>query len=336
MNNYVLSSVLDKNSKHAGPKAKVDIDEFLQEEGYQVLSLNLPTSRLDKLGYRFFKLPQLFKGKKIDNIIFQYPIYSVFLTKQIIAAIRKYTQARIIFVIHDVETLRIYKENSIFKQDELAIFNSVDMLIVHNAKMLNWLKKQGIITKMITLGVFDYRNHQIMQPEHRYNKTVCFAGNLQKSSFLTELSLQNSCCKVFGPHPAASYPKCIEYLGVYPADDLPKYLTQDFGLVWDGTSLDECDGVFGEYLKYNAPHKTSLYLSTGLPVIIWKQAAMADFIVANKVGIAIENLHDLDDILAAVTQEEYHQMKENALEIGQQIRQGKYIITALKKALSIS
>ena len=60
-------------------------------------------------------------------------------------------------------------------------------------------------------------------------------------------------------------------------------MDQNFGLVWDGTSLDGCNGRYGEYLKFNNPHKTSLYLSCGIPVIIWKEAALADFVEEHKV-----------------------------------------------------
>jgi hypothetical protein len=39
---YVLTSVIDKGSKHAGPKAKEDIEYFLAKEGYHDLTLALP------------------------------------------------------------------------------------------------------------------------------------------------------------------------------------------------------------------------------------------------------------------------------------------------------
>ena len=31
--------------------------------------------------------------------------------------------------------------------------------------------------------------------------------------------------------------------------------TGNWGLVWDGDSIDECSGQWGEYLKINNPHK---------------------------------------------------------------------------------
>ena len=63
-----------------------------------------------------------------------------------------------------------------------------------------------------------------------------------------------------------------------------------FGLVWDGMSSETCKGSFGEYLRINNPHKTSLYLASGIPVIIWSKAALAEFIEKNKCGIRHERI----------------------------------------------
>ena len=136
---------------------------------------------------------------------------------------------------------------------------------------------------------------------------------------------------LYGPNKAATYPKNITHYGSFPPDELPAKLTQNFGLVWDGTSIERCDGSFGNYLKYNDPHKTSLYLSSGLPVIIWKEAALADFIVKNQVGLAVDNLAQLDEILNELTPEEYYQMCQNVAKVAHKMRTGAYLKEAVTK-----
>ena len=234
MTNYVLTSDIYKGYKHAGPKAKSDINHFLGEVGYQILDLNLPTKRLQKLGYRIWKLPRLFRGCDAEKIIFQYPMYTVFLTKAIIQTIRKQTSAKLILVVHDYEAIRKYKGNQRFFKDEVEIFNAADCLIVHSQAMKNKMKKNGVITPMVVLGVFDYYNPQKMVTNHHYQHSMCFAGNLEKSSFLTKLKLKNSHVYLFGIDPANNYPQNVFYEGVYQAEDLPSHLKGDFGLVWDG------------------------------------------------------------------------------------------------------
>ena len=81
-------------------------------------------------------------------------------------------------------------------------------------------------------------------------------------------------------------------------------------------------------MRYNDPHKVSLYLSTGIPVIVWKDAAIADFIKENRVGILIDSLNKLDDVLDSVNSAEFAEMKKNAQRVGLQMRQGFFLNNA--------
>ena len=122
----------------------------------------------------------------------------------------------------------------------------------------------------------------------------------------------------------------IFYHGAFPADELPLKLNGKFGLVWDGYSADGCQGTFGQYLKLNNPHKTSLYLASGLPVIIWKEAALASFIVENNLGFAVDKLSEINEKLSQISDEQYKIMANNVKGISAKLRNGEYIKTALK------
>lgn len=99
-------------------------------------------------------------------------------------------------------------------------------------------------------------------------------------------------------------------MGFVKSDDLIATAQGDFGLVWDGTSVSTCTGDFGEYLQYNNPHKTSLYIRCQLPVIIWNKAALADFVRENGIGICVDSLEELEKILNTLSEEEYAEMKK--------------------------
>ena len=101
-------------------------------------------------------------------------------------------------------------------------------------------------------------------------------------------------------------------------------MNQSFGLIWDGDSIETCEGHYGEYMKFNNPHKTSLYITTGLPILIWREAAMAQFIVKNKLGVAIDSLVDLDETLDSITDDEYKILRENVLKVSKDLKNGKY------------
>ena len=118
-------------------------------------------------------------------------------------------------------------------------------------------------------------------------------------------------------------------------EELIKNLQGRYGLVWDGDSLDTCSGLTGEYLKVNNPHKLSLYLAVGLPVIIWSEAAEAEFVRKNNVGLTISSLYELPVKLAAISESDYEIMKNNAMAVGKHLRRGEYMMKAIKKAEKI-
>ncbi|MBC6910546.1 galactofuranosyltransferase, partial [Lactobacillus reuteri] len=261
----------------------------------------------------------------------QYPIFSEFLVKNITKNIRKYTNAKLYFITHDIDSLRLSEKDEEFQKREIEQLNQTDGLIVHNQVMKKWLKEQGVKVPMIELGIFDYDNHETIKNNINYKKRICFAGNLEKAPFLEKLTLKSAHMEIYGANPAKNYKTGVDYKGQFSPDDLLKYLDQDFGLVWDGDSVETCNGRYGNYLRYNDPHKASLYLSMGIPVIIWKEAALAKFISQNNLGITIDSLNDLDTILKQITENDYKTIKSNALQISEKLRNGTNIQNAVEK-----
>lgn len=320
-------------ANNAGPKAKTDIDYFLQEDGFQIIHRHFNVhSKFAKFYDYYFSIPRIFsKNEFYDELFFQYPTYSSFLMKKLVPTLRHHCQ-HFYFIIHDVETLRIFSGDKEYWQGEKALFNQTDGLIVHNEHMKEWLQNHGVNVPMVSLGIFDYQTGFQPKTENvNYNASVCFAGNLKKSKFLNNLHLQHSSLAVYGPNASDHYGHGVIYRGQYSPDELPKHLTQNFGLVWDGNTAESCNGKFGEYMKYNDPHKVSLYLSSGLPVIIWKQAALADFIKDNQLGFAVDSLTDMDEQLNRLTTDQYAEYRKNAVEISSKLRQGYFIKSAVDK-----
>ena len=72
-------------------------------------------------------------------------------------------------------------------------------------------------------------------------------------------------------------------------------------------------------------------MSSGIPVITWSQAAIADFIKQHNVGIVIDDLNQIDDVLANVTKDQYLELKHNAEDLSTKLRDGFYTKTAFRK-----
>ncbi len=343
MERYIIS-LRDPAQNVGGPKANMDNIHNLAKLGFKNYWLdygwnfwdnhglkNFVKSRVNKFKVAYLTLPHFFKQHRdMEYLILQYPLYSAFTMKRIVDCMHKYTNAKLFIIIHDVESIRLYVDQPEKGKDEIDSFNWADGIIGHNDKMNQWLKENGVTVPLVSLGIFDYDNPQPLQKFTGYDKTICYAGNLIDAKFLNEYH-QKSKLIVFGPNPAEHYNDSIDYEGQYTPEELPKHLTQNFGLVWHGTSADTCNGTFGKYLRYNNPHKTSLYLSSGLPVIIWDQAALAPFVEENGIGITVSSLNEIDERLNAISPAEYQQMHDNVKKIAEKMRSGYYVTTAIDR-----
>ncbi|WP_290033351.1 beta-1,6-galactofuranosyltransferase [Ligilactobacillus cholophilus] len=335
MTNYIISS-LDLSKNNAGPKARTDIDYFLKQLGFKNLcSFNCQSRfwrHIQKQRLIWHDIPQALKNLKGQDatVFFQYPIYSKILMKKILKTAKK-NVSRFYVIIHDLESLRIFKDRIGFQKFEVNFFNQTDGLIVHNERMKRALKQMGVNVPMISLEIFDYQN-AVPLTVHKNHQGIAFAGNLAKAPFLEKWNL-NQLINLYGPHKQLQYPQNVYYRGVFPPDQLSAHLNESFGLIWDGNGLDKCNGMYGEYLKYNNPHKASLYLSSGMPIIVWNQSALSDLVQKYHVGIAVEKLQDLDQILPQLSDEDYCKMQKNAMQLANRLRKGYFIKSAVEKLL---
>lgn len=317
-------------------KAKNDIDDIVEKMGYK----NLSGAEKSGSVARFFSKVKgvtniLFKVKRGDILFLQYPMKKFF---KIACSFAHMKGAKVVTVVHDLGTFRRHKLTA---PQEIKLLTGSDVLIVHNDKMESWLEEHGYKNKMVQLGIFDYLS-ECVAPDYskKENWKVIFAGGLgpQRRKFMEHLEehMEGWDLDLYGPHMTAEDAKIwskIKYNGLRKPDELISQNDGDFGLVWDGESMDECNGDWGSYLLVNNPHKTSFTYRCGMPVIIWSKAAMATFITQNKAGIAIDSLRELSGKLKELSQEEYAQMRRNAVEIGKRVGEGHYIKSALATSI---
>ena len=174
-------------------------------------------------------------------------------------------------------------------------------------------------------------------PPASFDRRVIIAGNLEtrKSAYLLGLEkISGVEFTLYGnlTDPRIADYKNVSYGSVFPADRAYVTLKNGIGLVWDGDSAETCSGSAGSYLKYNSPHKLSLYLSCGLPAAVWQGSAQADFVMRSGAGFLIDSLHDLSDIVPSLTEDAYLKMSARAARIGARLRAGAYLSEALAEA----
>jgi len=325
--------------KKTPSKAKTDVDTLLKEMGYRNVGIDQPatTGGAGKFFLTMFgALKAPFCLHKGDVLVLQYKIRKYYTYLCNIAHMRG---CKVITVVHDLSSF--YRDHTTLPQ-EVKRLNHSDYLIVHNDIMKQCLIDNGCKSPIGVLGIFDYLSgsEPVEREQGKPPYKVVYAGTLsqKKNEFLYKLEdyIKSYSFVLYGggfDETQITKKEHFTYKGYVSSDKLVENAGGDFGLVWDGSSITTCEGKRGEYMRINNPHKFSLYLRCGLPVIIWKEAAMAKFAVENNVGVCVGSLTELDDVLAAISPEQYQEMKKNVDRIGKQLAEGYYFKTALAEGL---
>ena len=306
---FITRNYKDTNS--AGNKAKTDMENILISLGATNLGLQRTFYKSHIIAF-FLNLCGIIKASLLlspnDRLVLQYPLKKYYTWICRIAHLRN---AKVITLVHDLGSFRRRK---LTIPQEIKRLSNTDYIIALNSSMKKWLEEHGCQQSIGTLDIWDYLSNQISQSQHQKETKyrIIYAGtlNLRKNTFLVHFPqyINSFDLALYGNgnnlHGIDSLPH-ISYHGFIKSDELIASVQADFGLVWDGESLDGCTGSWGEYLKYNNPHKTSLYIRCGLPIIIWKGAALAQFIEQEQIGICITSLTELDSILSMLTEDEY-------------------------------
>lgn len=329
----------------AGSKARYDVREIAGKLGYEIIKVHShemkSTTRkcndkliLDEWNRLFNSIPDR------AIMMIQSPVlYDTKLVEDIHLQMKLKKGIRFIYIIHDLETLRKIYDMELYK-DEIDFLKKIgDFFIVHNDKMGKYLVEQGFNTsKICSLQIFDYLFEARNPAKVQYDKSITIAGNLslQKSPYLLSLRELNFIkIHLYGANYSgkiAERSELIEYHGAVSAEDLPELLNKGFGLIWDGDNINTCSGTTGQYLQYNNPHKLSLYLSAGMPVIIWSGAAAAEFVNKYQVGFTVDSLYDLKDIFERISEEQYKHYAENARNIATLLKAGVFTQNAIERA----
>ena len=336
----------DSGARNAGNKARNDVEEIVKREGYQPLLLTVEDwyqmGTLKAQQHKAKALAQAFSQLKSgDQLLIQFPmLHHSFFTTRLVRKIQR-RGVKVYFIIHDLEALRYANLDTVplkhkirVHLQESSLLKIADGVIAHNPIMKSVLVEKGIPEhKLVSLEIFDYLipNYQEKDGLSK-DQPIIVAGNLaqEKAGYLYQLPARPA-YNLYGVGFDESRALANEtYFGSFLPDELPAALEGGFGLVWDGDSAETCSGVFGEYLRYNNSHKASLYLASGFPLVVWKQSALSHFVLEKGCGIAVESLHDLKETIDNLSDADYQDLVDNAKRVGQEIRDGHYLKTALK------
>lgn len=320
---------------NAGTKAVNDTAQILESVGYKPLPLGTCKGNTHYHIYRTYRMVVewwhlliLLLTKSSKNTYFlQWPFYHILhRTRNIVYQCLKHKCKHLQILIHDINSLRNYPKD---REMESKFFSIAELIIVHTDRMKDYLLEIGIPEQKIKiLTSFDYLTNDKINTNRTNTNTIIYAGNLLKSPFLQQIGSHHGITiHCYGKEMPYSSPN-LKYKGAFKSENV-SVLDGSWGLVWDGISVDSCAGDFGDYLRYNAPHKLSLYIAAGVPVIIWKGSGLAEYVVKKNLGVAVDSIVEIESIINKISTEEYENILTCIRQESQEIRAGKHLIYCL-------
>lgn len=325
MKRWVIN-IIQQQSMDAVSKPKSDVTAIAEGLGYMRINIRVQNTR-DMLDVT---LRALIDGATAgvasgDIVLYQFPTLLGFRFEEMFVGRLKEKGAKVIILMHDSEWLRG------FYPEENQFLNSVDAVISHGDRMINALKEYGVRTKIIKKELFDYLLESDFPLATNLSKKLVVAGNLDKSIFIENWSQEMPEIQAFGNKSNGRFGENVIYRGSFLPDDLAKVIPKDyFGIAWDDQLPG--GGDYQRYTRYNSPHKVSLYLSLGLPVIVWEDASIADFITKHQLGFAIARPDDIKDKIKNLSEVDLVNLKNNVNKIAIALRSGMFTRSAVLEA----
>lgn len=329
MNKYFISEIYEHARFTAGV-LREDIETSLRKEGFIEIKINEPKNLFQKFLVRIGHTPKVEKMHSPGLAFFHFPLRSR-LIRSVFKSMRP-RQISTIAYVHDLEGIR-GNHISLLNQ-EMSMIARADIVLVQNQEMKNIIAYKAGNENIIVLEMYDYLQTGL-PPVRSLSPVISFAGNLEKAAFIHQLNrLPSLTFIIYGQGVPQLQGNNVHFKGRQDPRLLPALLEGSFGLVWDGDSLETGTGT-GKYLQYNIPHKLALYIMAGLPPIVWKKSAMAQWVLNKKIGIVVESLFEVEEKISALTEVQYQEFLNNMIELREKMSEGFYMKMAIRKVNKI-
>lgn len=309
-------------------KARDDFAKISHRMGLRLLPIYRYDSAFESSPEIHSRIDGLTAGvKRGDVIYYQFPTYNGVRFENFFVDHMNVRGAKLVAIVHDLEFLRFPSETQF---DEINFLNHFLVVIVHNDHMAAILRKNGLLVNIVNLQIFDYIIDERSMPTRQYiDKRIILAGSLNKAPYLENWNFETP-ITVFGIKPSFPLSHAVTYRGKLSPEKIAQSLPSGFGLSWDVNSDQYQNSE--EYAKYNNPHKVSLYIASGLPVIVKSGTAISDLIMKYNLGLVVDSLVDIDSSLQSLSETEMKCLLDNVNKFRSLIINGYFTKSAIVQA----
>ncbi|MBZ6001950.1 MAG: sugar transferase [Leuconostoc gelidum] len=284
-------------------KARNDISIFAEQIGLRRLPIFRYDSAFENSDAIHARIDGITAGvKRGDTVYYQFPTYNGARFENFFVDHMAVRGISMVVLVHDIEFLRFPTNNTF---NEIDYLNKCNIVIVHNQYMADILQENGVSSHMVNLNMFDYHIDTKIDDRDSIEKQVIVAGSLNKALYLKDWQYDLPIV-AYGRQPDFSVSTRVDYRGSLSPDEVAQKLPSGFGLSWDTNTSTYENSEY--YSKFNIPHKVSLYLSSGLPVIVKTGTAIAKVVATYNLGLVIDSLDNLKDNLQNISPDELLKM----------------------------
>lgn len=327
----LVHNVYDKG-QHAGRKFVMDISDVFKSIGGRDICekehhISVSYRLIKMLHYFFIFLKLLVIADKSTSVFCVYSRDSL-LPKLVVKA-KKIKNFKLVYIIEDFLPLR----NEQFFGEPMNSLKSVDGFIVQNSVQKEYLESN--LKKKIDsaeIGILDFLGIPVVRNniDLQENRTICYGANLSYEhsgfiySWMESNTLENVNVKVYGINLEMELNNKFEYCGSFDSNECHTKIVGDFGLVW----FEEADNK--SYYDFVSPHKLSMYIMAGMPVIIKSSYVSSKFVQNHNIGIVVDSLDEIENCISSISDEQYNEMVHNIEKVQKDISVGKNLESCIE------
>lgn len=267
-----------------------------------------------------------------DIVLLPFPLYILAMNfqKECIDFLKKMKNVKLIAFVLDLHTWLYkgdYNPKTDFLLEQLRTF---DLLIVPTKKFAGRLKKEGVSTPMLSFDFLDFIYNGPIKTKNWKQKIYIASGRA--------ISLKNYHGKtdivVIGS--SNSTRENITVLPHRKAIELPQIFDGGFGAVdlINNVTTNTNNYDWDSYSAYTSPSKLSLYLASGLPVLVRSDSAVKELVERAGIGLIVDDLNDIDRVFEKLNENDYQKILKKVATYQRAVSTGYFAQRALLEGVA--
>jgi hypothetical protein len=240
-----------------------------------------------------------------DLVVIQFPLWTQLnFQEEFINQIRKRPHIKMAALVHDVIPWMRAQTYNPDKDFFLSLLRKFDLIITSGKEMSKKLRDDKIWVPSLPMRLWDFP-YQGPFGEKQFKKQL----NFYTDCTLKEIDYQaGTPLKIFSQSDEKSKFKdlgSVEFEQITKISELPYLLKEGFAVINAQNIISNNDYDYKSYFSYVNSKRLSLYLSSGIPLIVPSNLPQAKLVKEHHLGFVLDDLNQIDQLLLKLTQKDY-------------------------------